>query len=693
MKERVVRVTCSHDCPDACAMLVTVRDGRAIDVAPNPAHPITGRHLCVKVDHYLERVYSPDRLLKPLKRDGPKGAGRFREISWDEALDAICARWQAVVANDGAAAILPYSYLGSMGVLSGFGPMHALFHRLGASRLDRTICGGQKRGLRDLVGSMMTDPEHLDEARLIVAWGIDPISTTVHTWDIINRARKRGARLVVVDPYRSRTAAKADWHLALYPGTDGALALGLLHVIFREGLEDSDYVTRYTTGGIDLRRHVDAWTPERVAHETGLCAEDIVAFAREYATTRPAGIRHGIGLQRAAGAGMALRAIQCLPVVTGQWRYAAGGIADANSLTLFNRDALMRPDLGPPTPRILNMIQLGRWLTDPALVPPIRALYVWNANPAVIAPDQRKVLKGLGRDDLFTTVHEQFMTDTARFADVVLPATTMLEQDDLLGSWGFNYAALSRRAIAPLGEAKSNTEVARLIAARLGYNEELFRLSDAGLIELALRESPAEHAGATLTVLCDRGFARVGPEKGKPPFAEGAFPSVTGKFEFASSALNRAGLGPLPAYVAPAESPTDHPDLANRFPLRLLTLKRHFSINSSYGGLPVLLRAESQPQVEIHPNDAADRGIIGDGALVRVWNDRGAVTMHATVSDRVMRGTVAVPFGHWIHNGGTVNALTSDRLGDIGGGPTFCDALVQVMPVVDATESAQRTRA
>jgi anaerobic selenocysteine-containing dehydrogenase len=681
---RVARVTCTHDCPDACAMLVTVRDGRAVDVAPNPAHPVTGRHLCVKVDRYLERVYSPDRLLHPLRRTGDKGAGRFERIGWDEAIDAIATRWEAIIAADGPAAILPYSYLGTMGTLPTFGTVHALFHRLGASRLERTICGGQRAGLAALVGSTWTDPEHLAGARLIVAWGMDPISTSVHTWDLIRRARRAGGRLVVVDPYRSRTAEHADRHVRVRPGTDGALALGMLHVIFREGLEDVEYLAAHATGVDALRAHVAPWTPEATARTTGVAAEEVVALAREYAGTRPACIRHGVGMQRAAGAGMALRAIECLPVVTGQWRHPSGGIADARSIRSVAIDRLMRPDLGGPAPRTFNMIQLGRHLTDPDLAPPIRALYVWNSNPAVIAADQRRVLEGLARPDLFTVVHEQFMTDTARHADIVLPATTMLEQGDLVGSWGLNYVGLNERAIAPVGEARSNTEVVRRLARRLGLDDPVFALSDGELIALALGGSPAEAAGATRERLERDGFARIGPAPGAAPHAEGRFPTPSGAFELASAALARGGHGPLPAYIPPAESPETAPDLARRYPLRLLTLKRHHSINSSYGGLPVLLRAEPEPCLEIHPDDAAARGI-GDGEPVRVWNDRGAVIYRARLTDRVLPGMVAAPFGAWMRHGASVNALTSDRLGDLGNGPTFCDTLVEVAPATGGT--------
>ena len=455
----------------------------------------------------------------------------------------------------------------------------------------------------------------------------------------------------------------------------------MLHVIFREGLHDADYIARFTTGVESLQQLIAPWTPEAAARATGLESEAIVSLAREYATTRPAAIRHGVGMQRAAGAGMALRALHCLAVATGQWRDAAGGIADGRSIRAVDIGKLMRPDLGPPAPRTFNMIQLGRHLTDPGLSPPIRALFVWNSNPAVIAPEQRKVLEGLRREDLFTVVHEQFLTDTARHADIVLPATTMLEQEDLVGSWGYNYVALNERAIAPVGESRSTAEVARLLAARLGLDDELFRLADRDLIALALKGSPAEAKGATLERLTAEGFARVGPERGVAPCTPRAnFPTPSGAFEFASEALGQAGLGPLPVYVPPAESPETDPATARTYPLRLLTLKRHHSINSSYGALPVLLRAEPEPLLELHADDARARGIV-EGQMVRVWNERGAVSYRAHLTDRLRPGTVAAPFGPWARDGGSVNALTSDRFGDIGHGPTFCDTLVEVAAI------------
>jgi anaerobic selenocysteine-containing dehydrogenase len=674
------RLICTHDCPDACAVLVTVTDGVATDVRADSSHPITGRHLCVKVDRYLERVYSPDRVLTPLRRTGPKGAdpadglAAFEPTTWDSALDEIAERWDAICAEHGAEAILPYSYLGSMGVLSAMGTMHAVFSRLGATRLERTICGGQVSGLAAIAGAPWTDPERIADADLVLVWGMDPVSTSIHTWDLIRRARARGARFVVVDPYRSQTARRADLHVRIRPGTDGALALGMIRHVLHADLVDHDYVDRYTSGLDDLAATAEPWTPAATEAATDVPAETVVELAHMYATTKPAIIRYGVGMQRAAGAGMALRAIWCLPALTGQWRHPAGGVADARSMNQLQLGAL---GVDGPRTRSVNMIQLGRALTDPSLDPPVRSLFVWNSNPAVIAADQNRVLAGLARDDLFTVVHDQFLTDTARYADLVLPATTMLENQDLLGSWGFNYIGLGQRAIEPLGEAVSNAELARRLARRLGFDDPVFAMTDDEQIDLVLRDSPAERAGATRDRLERDGFVRVGGPADEAPFAQGGFGTESGRFEFSSSTLAGAGLPATPVYQAPYESTENDPDLAARYPLRLLTLKRHFSINSSYGSLPVLLGAEPVPVLELHPADAAARGIdAGDRVVVR--NDRGAMELAAHVTDAVPAGTVAVPFGRWRRDGQGANALTSDRFGDIGHGPTFCDSLVEV---------------
>ncbi len=680
MSDRVVRVTCTHDCQDACSALVTVdATGRATDIRADASHPITGRHLCVKVDRYLDRVYSEDRLLSPMRRTGPKGSGQFEPITWDAALDEIATRWKDILATDGAEAILGYSYLGSMGILDGFGTMQALFNRLGATQLERSICGPQWFALSGLTGWPWSDPENLPDARTIVVWGMDPVSTSIHTWELIRRARKgNDAKLVVIDPYRSRTAAYADLHLRPHAGTDGALALAAAHVIFRDGLVDESYVAAHTTD-IDLyRAAVETWTPERAAQETGVEASDIIEFAHLYATSRPAAIRVGVGMQRSMGAGSALRAIQCLPALTGQAQWAAGGMTGAVSIGQLNLPALSRPDLSPPGTRQVNMIQLGRALTDPSMEPPIRSLYVWNSNPAVIAANQQRVLEGLRRNDLFTVVHDQFMTDTASHADIVLPATTMLEHADLVGSWGFSYLSWNEATIAPVGESKSNAEVARLLAARLDFTEDVFRLDDHELMELALAGSSAEVAGVTVETLRRDGFARVGAPIGEAVTADATF-------AFSCAALAKAGMHPVAEYRPPANQPTP----TGTYPLRLLTLKRHYSINSSYGNLPVMLRAEPDARAEIHPLDAASRGI-GNGDAISVVNDLGRMLCHATVSDKVPQGTITVPFGRWRADAeasvdgartGGANTLTDDTLGDLANGPTFCDTLVEVSPM------------
>lgn len=671
MDDRVVRITCTHDCMDACSALVSVdASGKAVGITADSSHPITGRHLCVKVDRYLERVYSPDRLLTPLRRTGRKGTGQFEPIEWDEALDEVVGRWTSIVDTEGPQAILGYSYLGSMGLLDAFGTTQALFNRLGATQLERSICGPQWFALSGLTQWPWSDPENLPDAETIVAWGMDPVSTSIHTWELIRQARKKnGAKLVVVDPYRSRTAAYADLHLRPHVGTDGALALAVGHVIIRDGLHDPDYVQAHTSDFDAYGEAVEPWTPERAGAETGLGAAEIVEFAHLYATRRPAAIKVGVGMQRSSGAGSALRAIQCLPAITGQWRWPAGGLTGAVSIGQVNLPALTRPDLVPPGTRTVNMIQLGRVLTDPSMEPRIASLYVWNSNPAVIAADQQNVLAGLARADLFTVVHEQFMTDTARYADIILPATTMLEHADLVGSWGFSYLSWNEAAIAPVGQSRSNAEVARLLAARLGFTEDVFGLDDHQLMELALANSPAQRAGADADALRRDGFIRVGSPAATAVAAEQTF-------QFSCDALGKAGLHPVAEYRPPKSSPSE----SAPYPLRLLTLKRHYSINSSYGGLPVMLQAEPHPIGQLNPSDAASR-LIADGDPIRIHNDLGSVQCSASVTDKVPPGTVAVPFGRWGTDpeSGGANSLTSDLLGDLANGPTFCDNLVEVV--------------
>src|ERR1041384_6552296 len=552
---QVVRAACPHDCPDTCAMLVTVEDGRAVKVAGDPAHPFTRGFLCTKVANYEQRTHSPDRVRTCLRRTGAKGEGRFAVISWDEALDEIASRFKELAQSpEGAETILPYSYCGTMGLVQSQSMDRRFFHRLGASQLDRTICASAGAAGYDATNGarLGTDPERFADARLILLWGTNTITSNVHLWPFILEAKHKGARLIAIDPRRTRTADNCDEHIAPLPGTDAAFALGLMHVIFAEGLEDRDYLARHTVGAEELRRHVREYAPARVAEICGLEVETIVRLAREYATTRPSVIRLNYGLQRHAGGGMAVRAITCLPAVTGAWRDAAGGCLLSTSSTFpLNYAALERPDLLPdPRPRTLNMSALGDALTK-VNDPPVRALYVYNSNPAAVAPDQAQVLKGLMRADLFTVVHEQFMTDTCDYADIVLPATTQLEHFDLHKAYGHLYLVVNERAVAPLHEAKPNSEVFSLLAARLGFTEACFKDSDEVNGGQALASDHPALKGITLERVRERGWLRLNVPETFAPFADGNFPTASGKCELYSERLAAEGLPAVPEFIPP----------------------------------------------------------------------------------------------------------------------------------------------
>ncbi|HEX8180095.1 MAG TPA: molybdopterin oxidoreductase family protein [Pyrinomonadaceae bacterium] len=684
MTERIVHAACPHDCPDTCAMLVTVAGGRAVSVAGDPAHPVTRGTLCTKVANYHERTHSPDRVQTCLRRVGAKGAGHFAPISWEEALDEIAARFGALAASrEGAETILPYSYCGTMGLVQSQSMDRRFFHRLGASLLDRTICASAgAAGYKATVGlSVGTDPERFTDARLILLWGTNTITSNVHLWPFILEAKHKGARLVAIDPRRTRTADQCDEHIAPLPGTDAALALGLMHVIFAEGLADEDYLARYTVGADDLRRRAREYAPARVAEICGLRAETIVRLAREYATTKPAVIRLNYGLQRHAGGGMAVRTISCLPAVTGAWRDAAGGALLSTSGTFpLNYAALERPDLMPePRPRTINMSQLGAALTR-VDDPPVRALYVYNSNPAAVAPDQAQVLAGLKRADLFTVVHEQFMTDTCDYADIVLPATTQLEHFDLHKAYGHLYLVLNEPAVAPLHEARANSEVFRLLAARLGFAEDCFKDSDEEIARQALDTDHPALRGITLEALRAHGWVRLNVPETFAPFAEGNFLTASGKCELYSETLAAQGLPAVPEFIPPHESHASTPALARRFPLALISPAAHAFLNSSFANLPKQLRQEKRPFVEINPQDAAARGI-NDGDRVRAFNERGACELLAVVTTRARAGVAVSPSVWWNKlspDGVNVNQLTSQALTDMGGGATFYDALVEI---------------
>jgi anaerobic selenocysteine-containing dehydrogenase len=677
---KIVRAACPHDCPDTCAMLVTVQGGKAVRVAGDPGHPVTQGFLCSKVSRYIERTYHEDRLLYPMRRAGPRCSGKWQRISWDEALDEIASRFKSIVAEDGSQAILPYSYAGTMGLLMYASMDRRFFHKLGASLLDRTICAtAGAEGYKYTIGkSIGTDPEQFANARLILLWGTNTLTSNPHLWPFIKRARAKGAHVIVIDPYRSRTAQQCDEHIALNPGTDAALALGIMHVIFAEGLEDQAYLRDHTIGEAELRARVAEYDPERVAELTGLPAERIVSLGREYATTKPAVIRINYGLQRHAGGGMAVRTIAALPAVVGAWRHPAGGMLLSTSGAFpLNFNALERPDLIPPGTRIVNMNRLGEALTETD-DPPVKALFVYNSNPAAVAPDLQRIHQGMMRDDLFIIVHEQFPTDTVDYADIVLPATTQLEHADIHKAYGHLYMLWNEPAIAPLGEAWPNTEVFRQLAQRMGFDDPCFHDTDEEMARQVLASDHPALQGITLEALKQHGWVRLHIPEIWAPFAEGNFPTPSGKCELFSERMAVDGFDPVPTFTPPAESPMSAPDLAAKYPLALLTPPAHHFLNTTF--VNVLRRYQDGPVLEIHPQDAANRDI-KHGDLVRVFNDRGSFCITAHLTDRVKPGLVVAPSIWWRKftlDGKGVNYTTSQKLSDMGGGATFYDNLVEV---------------
>lgn len=695
MSSQVVRVVCPHDCPDTCSMLVTVQDGRATSLRGDPEHPFTKGFLCQKVTRYLERVYHPERLKYPMMRTGPKGAGQFRRISWEEAIGHICARFKEIAASEhGPQAILPYSYAGTMGKLQGSSLDRRFFHRLGASLLDRTICAtAGAAGCEITLGTRaVIDPDAVVQSRYIINWGSNTSVTNMHLWAIMHRARKQGARIVTIDPYRSKTASKSDWWIPIRPGTDAALALGLMHILFRDGLHDADYLERYCLGGDQLRERVlKDHAPDKVASITGIPEADIERLAREYGTIQPSFIRLNYGMQRHGGGGMAVRTICCLPGVTGAWRHVGGGaMLSTSKMYPFNGAALERPDLIPPGTRLVNMSQLAEALLGELPGPPVLAMYVYNSNPAAVAPDQGRVLKGMRREDLFTVVHEQFQTDTADYADIVLPATTQLEHFDIHGSYGHFFVQVNEPAIAPLHEAKNNNAVFRLLARGMGFEPEIFETTDEELAAEALALNgqtafPGKKAFEGIGLERLRGGApvRLNLPANYAPFAEGGFPTPSGKCELYSPRLAKEGLDPLPYYIPPHEDPQTRPDLAKDFPLQLISPPAPEFLNSTFVNIDSLRRAAGEPTVDIHGQDAGPRGI-RDGDLVEVFNRRGTFQARARVGPTVKAGVLMSPSIWWnryTRDKVNCNATTSTKLTDFGGGATFFDNLVEIRKI------------
>jgi anaerobic selenocysteine-containing dehydrogenase len=730
--KKVVHAACPHDCPDACGVLITVKDGKATKIQGDPAHPVTRGFLCTKVAKYLDRVYSPDRVLYPMRRAGPKGTSNrvartfpsassgqalsereparpsdknvrptqpvprpeFRRISWDEALDEIAAKFKSTVAEFGSEAILPYSYGGTLGKLGYASMDRRFFHSIGASQLARTICSeAGAAGVKSVYGvNMGTEPEQFRQSKYIIAWAANIHGNNVHLWPFVEEARRAGAKLVVIDPYRTRTAACADWHIPINPGTDVVLALAMMHVIIHEDLYDAGYVARHTDGFDELRKKVQEYSPQTASQWTGIAAEDIEKLARDYATVRPAVIRMNYGVQRSQNGGMASRTIAMLPCITGSWKEVGGGFQLSTSGGFgWNNAALERPDLmekslGRPA-RTINMVELGKALND-VNDPPVKAMYVYNSNPAAVCPNHNDVIRGLLRSDLFTVVHEQFFTDTTDYADIVLPATTFFEHKELQSAYGHYYLQMSNQAIDPLGECRSNTDVFRALAEKMGLEDDCLRDSDDEMIEQALQSPNPWLEGITRDRLEKEGHIRLNFEgqsgSGDPPlhepflpFAHGGFRTPSGKALLYNEALKAQGLDPVATFIPPDES--RHTDRAKAFPLELLARKANNFLNSTFTNLPSIQAMEETGLLEMNSADANKREI-RDGDRVKVFNQRGEIELQAKVDGAVSPGVVAAKL-NWAKltpGNRNINVLTSEKLTDLGNSATFYSVLVEV---------------
>ncbi len=693
---------CPHDCPDTCSMVFEVEDGKLVGVRGNPEHPMTRGGLCVKLRDYEKRHYHPERLLYPMRRTGPKGSASFERISWEEALDAIENRWRAIIDQYGAQAIAPYSYLGHQGLVHGLNGGDAFFNRLGATVMERTFCGegSATAWLMTYGPSGGLDPESFRHARYIVIWACNSVSTNLHHWHIVKDAQKSGAKVVVIDAYASRTAKEADWHIAPRPGTDGALAMALINVLCAEGLVDRDYVDNYTVGFDELAERAADRTPEWAADITGVPAEEIRRLAREYAATQPAAMRIGVALERHHGGGQTIRAVCCLPALTGAWRHVGGGILAMPVWEHpYDFQAICRPDWIPSGTRVVNNLQLGRLLTgEIPLDPPIKSLMCWNSNPVTQAPEGDRIVAGLEREDLFLVVAEHFVTDVAAYADILLPASMGAEMEDIILSWGHNYLTYNAKCVESPGEAVPNREIFRRLAARMGFDEPEFQWSDGECLEHFVDWASPACAGFDLTHLREHGFARLalGGADERAPHREGAFPTPSGKCEFKSSIAAGGNfvappfrqmyehlqgaepLDALPDYVPSRESPASNPALARRYPLNIVSPKSHGFLNSCYANMTQKIRGQGEQFVMVSPVDAAARGIT-EGDVVRVFNDRGAFEAVAQITGDVNPGVVVATLGYWRQlNRGTVNVVSSAEFANMGHAPSFSDNLVEV---------------
>lgn len=691
MNIRTVHAACPHDCPDTCAMLVTVEGDKATAIKGDPEHPNTAGVLCTKVSRYLERTYHPERLLYPMKRTGGKGSGQFQQISWDQALAEITERLKMEAERD-PRAVLPYSYAGTMGMVQGESMAMRFFNRLGASKLDRTICSSAgSTGYRYTIGAKIgTDTEQFEHAKLIIIWGGNPIGSNLHFWMKAQEAKRRGAVLVAIDPYRSLTAEKCQHHIAPLPGTDSALALGIMHILIRDDLIDHDYIERYTLGYDQLKQRVKEWDAKRVADTCGITVDELEMLASLYGTTAkqgaPVAIRLNYGVQRSHGGGMAVRNITCLPALVGAWRHAAGGVLLSSGDSFPKQTQLLeRPDLMPhdatrPS-RTINMSTIGDDLlreASPEFGPKISTVIVYNANPVAVAPESAKVVHGFARDDLFTVVLEHFKTDTVDYADIVLPATTQLEHVDVHATYGHLYIVANNAAIKPLGEAKPNSEIFRLLAEKMGFTEPCFSDSDDDLAAQAFNPQSKTAPGYDWAKLKQAGWVKL--HMPSAPFATGGFPTPSARCEFYCERMKQDGLDPLPTYIPPHESIDSAPELAKRFPLAMISPPQRNFLNTSFVNVKSLRDTEGEPHLEMHPEDARARQIT-DGDIVRAFNQRGEMQLKLRVTDAARRGLVVAPSIWWkklAPDNKNANELTSQRLTDMGRAPTFYDVLVEV---------------
>lgn len=691
---------CPHDCPDTCSMVYEVENGQLSSVRGNPDHPMTRGGLCVKLKDYEKRHYHPERVLYPMRRTGPKGSGQFERISWDEALTEITDRWKAIIEQYGPQAIIPYSYLGNQGLVHGLNGGDAFFNRMGATVCERTFCGeGSCTAWLLTVGPTAgVDPESFIHSKYIVIWGCNSVSTNLHHWHIVKDAQKRGAKVVVIDPYKSKTAKEADWHVSPRPGTDGALAMAMMHTIIEEGLVDQDYVDSYTVGYAELAERAKNRTPEWAEDITGVSAHDIRTLAREFATTQPAAIRLGVALERNYGGGQAIRAISCLPALVGAWRHVGGGALQFPVWEHpYKFDVICRPDLIPEGTRVINAIQIGRALTNEMnLDIPIKSMMCWNANPVTQAAETDKIVAGLMREDLFLVSAEHFLSDTASFADIVLPASMGAEMEDMVLSWGHLYLTYNEKCVESPGEALPNNEIFRRLAAKMGYQEENFKWTDSECLENYVDWDSPACEGIDLAYLRQHGFARlnVGTRDNRAPHKNGNFPTATGKCHFRVDDAKNFVAGPfrqmydgfqpgealdsLPDYVPSRETPQTNPELAKRYPLNIISPKSHGFLNSCYANMENKIKLQGEQFVMINAVDA-DLRQIEQGDDVRVFNDRGGFDAKAQITEDVSPGIVVATLGYWRQrNNGTVNCVSSAEFVDMGHAPTFTDNLVQV---------------